>query len=53
MRILLPAKPKSTMVTGNAGAEVADVKTSWDAVSKTYYMGFDNSPDGIKVKLSW
>ncbi|HMI03291.1 MAG TPA: hypothetical protein VK541_12450 [Pedobacter sp.] len=53
MRILLPAEPKSIAVTGHAGGKVTDVKTSWDAGSKTYYMGFDNSPDGIKVSLSW
>lgn len=53
MRILLPAEPKSTVVTTRAGVKVAEVKTSWDAASKTYYMGFDNSPDGIKVSLNW
>lgn len=53
MRVLLPAEPKDVMVTDHAGMKLADVKTSWDAVSKTYYMGFDNSPDGIKVELSW
>jgi hypothetical protein len=53
MRILLPAEPKKTVVTTRAGVKVADVKASWDAGSKTYYMSFDNSPDGISVKLDW
>jgi hypothetical protein len=53
MRVLLPAKPKTTKVTDSKGKEVADVKTSWDASSKTVYLGFANDPEGIKVSLSW
>jgi hypothetical protein len=53
MRILLPAEPKSTVVTNRAGVKVTDFKTLWDTRSKTYYMSFDNSPDGINVSLSW
>ncbi|MBL4678967.1 MAG: hypothetical protein JKY70_22665 [Mucilaginibacter sp.] len=53
MRVLLPAKPKSTKVTDASGQQIMDVKTSWDESSKTVYLGFANSPDGIKVTLSW
>lgn len=53
MRVLLPAKPKTTKVTDSKGKEVADVKTSWDASSKTVYLGFANDPEGIKISLSW
>ncbi|RYU91383.1 hypothetical protein EWM62_05430 [Mucilaginibacter terrigena] len=53
MRVLLPAKPKTTKVTDSKGQEVTDVKTSWDASSNTVYLGFANDPDGIKVSLSW
>lgn len=53
MRVLLPAKPKSTKVTDAKGQQIKDVKTSWDESSKTVYLGFANSPDGIKVTLSW
>jgi hypothetical protein len=53
MRVLLPAKPKTTKVTDSKGKEVADVKTSWDASSKTVYLGFANDPEGIKVSFSW
>jgi hypothetical protein len=53
MRVLLPAKPKVTKVTDSKGQEITDVKTSWDASSKTVYLGFANEPDGIKVDLSW
>ncbi|WP_214227495.1 hypothetical protein [Pedobacter sp. B4-66] len=53
MRILLPAKPLKSSVTSNTGEELANVNSSWDESSKTLYLGFDNSPDGIKVNCSW
>lgn len=52
-RILLPAQPKETVVTDNTGKTITDVKTSWDKSSKTLYLGFANSPDGIKVSIKW
>ena len=53
VRVLLPSQPKETAVTDNKGQKIADVKTSWDASSNTLYLGFANSPDGIKVDLKW
>jgi hypothetical protein len=53
MRVLLPAQPKTTTVTDNTGQTIADVKSAWDAASNTLYLGFANSPDGIKVDLKW
>ena len=53
MRVLLPAKPKNIKVTNSTGETVIDLKTSWDTSSNTLYLGFDNSPDGIKVDVSW
>ena len=53
MRILLPAQPKEITVSDHNGKIVADVKTSWDVSSHTYYMGFANSPDGIGVNIKW
>lgn len=53
MRVLLPAQPKITAVTDNTGQTIADVKSAWDASSNTLYLGFANSPDGIKVDLKW
>jgi hypothetical protein len=29
------------------------VDLSWDAGSHTEYLGFDNSPDGVRVTLNW
>lgn len=53
MRILLPAAPKETVITNDKGEKLSDVESSWDAVSATLYLGFDNSPEGIRVALSW
>lgn len=53
MRVLLPAQPKTTTVSNSAGQTVSDVQSSWDASSKTLFMGFANSPDGVKVELTW
>jgi len=53
MRILLPAQPKITTVTDNSGQTISDVKSSWDASSHTLFLGFANSPDGVKVDLKW
>lgn len=53
MRVLLPAQPKETIVTDSSGQNIEDLKTSWDALSNTLYLGFANSPEGIKVNLKW
>lgn len=52
-RILLPAKPRSVSVTDSKGNRAAGVKSSWDAPSHTLYLGFENSPEGIKVSIKW
>jgi hypothetical protein len=52
-RVLLPSQPKTTTVTDSKGQIITDVKTSWDPSSNTLYLGFANSPDGIKVDLKW
>jgi hypothetical protein len=52
-RVLLPGQPKQIVITDSKGQIITDVKTSWDTSSKTLYLGFANSPDGIKVELKW
>ena len=52
-RVLLPSKPGKITVVNNSGQAVTDVKSSWDESSNTLYLGFENSPDGIKVNLEW
>ena len=53
MRVLLPAAPKSSVVTNGKGETLADVTSEWDESSKTVYLSFDNNPDGVTVKLVW
>lgn len=53
MRILLPAEPKKVTVTDAAGNTIADAKNSWDKLGKTCLLGFENSPEGVKVLLEW
>lgn len=52
-RVLLPSKPGKITVTDHEGQPVKEVKSSWDESSHTLYLGFDNSPDGIKVNIEW
>jgi hypothetical protein len=52
MRVLLPGRPVGVRVTDSQGAAVADVQSSWDEGSHTEYLGFANSPDGVKVELA-
>ena len=53
MRVLLPEKPSAVVVTDNQGHAVDEVKDSWDEGSHTEWLGFPNSPDGIKVDCKW
>lgn len=53
MRVLLPTAPKKTTVTDANGKVLTDVKSAWDATSKTCFLSFENHPDGIKVMLEW
>ncbi|WP_439694912.1 hypothetical protein ACFGVS_17485 [Mucilaginibacter sp. AW1-7] len=52
-RVLLPGQPKQIVISDSKGQMITDIKTSWDTSSKTLYLGFANSPDGIKVELKW
>jgi len=53
IRMLLPKAPKETILTDNKGEKLTDVKSSWDVASGTYYLSFENSPDGTTVNLKW
>ena len=53
VRILLPAEPKTITLTNSKGENLADVKSSWDTSSHTFFISFENSPDGTNVKISW
>jgi hypothetical protein len=53
MRVLLPGKPSEVLVTDSQGKAVDEVRSDWDAISHTEWLGFPNSPDGIKVECKW
>lgn len=53
MRILLPAAAKNIVVTDAKGQVITDVQSSWDASSKTLFLGYANSPEGIHVNINW
>jgi len=53
MRILLPAPAKKVVVTDANGQVITDVQSSWDASSKTLFLGYANSPGGIHVSIRW
>jgi hypothetical protein len=53
MRVLLPAQPKKIRVTDPSGKVVTNLKSLWDAFSKTNLLSFDNQPDGMKVTVEW
>ncbi|MDR0667962.1 MAG: hypothetical protein LBF90_05020 [Prevotellaceae bacterium] len=50
LRVYLPAPPARVRVTDNAGADVA-AKHTWDALSNTCWLLFENSPEGIRVEI--
>jgi hypothetical protein len=51
MRILLSSKPTHIIVTDSKDNVINEVQSSWDVSSHTLYLGFANSPDGIKVSI--
>lgn len=52
MRVLLPGKAENVEVTDSTG-KALEVDSAWDEASKTYFLSFENSPEGVRVKLSW
>ena len=53
MRVLLPAEAKSVSISDAIGNPVELIQGSWDKSSKTYFLSFNNHPDGVSVKFSW
>jgi len=53
MRVLLPARPVSISATDSNGQPAGELRSSWDEVSHTEYLGFGNSPDGIRVSIRY
>lgn len=53
MRILLPVSPEKLNAVDDKGNPVNLINKSWDAGSHTYYLSFDNNPDGVTIKVLW
>ncbi|WP_057939191.1 hypothetical protein [Algoriphagus resistens] len=52
MRVLLPGEAQVIAVQDKDGNPVEST-SSWDEASKTCFLGFENNPDGVHVKLGW
>jgi len=52
MRIYLPGKPVELMLMDEGGASLPFSET-WDASSSTLFLGFENDPAGVEVKIEW
>lgn len=52
MRVLLPGEAQEIAVQDGNGNPVEST-TSWDELSKTCFLSFENNPDGVHVMLSW
>ncbi len=53
MRVLLPVSPKKCMISLIDGKELKDTVWEWDSKSKTCWLSFENSPDGVRVRFVW
>ena len=47
-RILLRRKPLNVLVNGQPSSDF-----SWDSASRTLFLRFPNSPDGVRVEIRW
>jgi hypothetical protein len=53
MRVLLPAEPKSGAIRDAQGKSVENAAWSWDELSRTCLLGFENNPEGVNVSIKW
>lgn len=53
MRVWLPKKPKKVIVWDANSQPMVNVERQWDERSQTYFLGFENSPDGIRTTFTW
>lgn len=49
-RILLPKAPAKVSVNGET---VSEGQYRWDPASKTLRLGFENDPEGVRVRIEW
>ncbi|MGQ8335853.1 hypothetical protein ACUNWD_04830 [Sunxiuqinia sp. A32] len=53
MRVLLPKEAQTINIKDKNGDLVELIQSSWDESSKTCFLSFENSPDGVFVSLVW
>lgn len=53
MRVKLPQAPERTIITDSKGQALTNIQSVWDKTSKTYFLKFENHPDGVTVELQW
>lgn len=53
MRILLPERPAGMNSTDSKGQVLTGIQSSWNEATHTLWLGFDNSPEGIRIGLYW
>ena len=53
MRVLLPNKPTNLRLVNAIGEVIPEIDSTWDENSHTYFISFENSPDGVKVDIKW
>ena len=53
MRVLIPKEPRRIEILNSKNQGTISFEKTWDSASKTLWLQFDNSPDGIKVNIEW
>jgi len=53
MRVLLPEKVKEIKITDSKDRIISSFKKEWNSLTKTLWLEFSNSSDGIKIELNW
>ncbi|MBS1662828.1 MAG: hypothetical protein JST68_17415 [Bacteroidetes bacterium] len=53
MRVLVPGEFKKVSVVDGKGKVVEGVRREWDGGSKTCLLGFENEPEGVRVRVEW
>lgn len=51
MRVLLPVQPSVVQVSDAEGNGMKEVEFTWDKASKTAFLKFENSPEGVRVRF--
>jgi hypothetical protein len=52
-RVYLPGQPKQVKATNKAGEALVSFDSTWDPVSKTCLVKFENDPEGVTVSIDY